>query len=293
MTASDGVTGDKFGCSVSISGDYVILGANQDDDNGLSSGSAYVFTRSGSTWIQQAKILPLYGVTYGYFGNSVSLDGDTAIIGARGDDYNGYWAGSAYIFTRSGTNWTEEQKLLASDGVAYDYFGCSVSIDGEYAIVGVYGADDEKGSAYVFNKPIPILIPDLDCDGSLSWTNVTSGDTVTGSFTVENIGDPESLLDWEIESYPDWGNWTFTSESGIDLLAGETEEIDVEIIAPDEQEETFTGEVVLVNIEDPDDTCVIDVSLATPVSHQSLISLFFEKLAERFPFLALILEVIF
>ncbi|GAI98768.1 unnamed protein product, partial [marine sediment metagenome] len=173
LTASDGVTGDKFGWSVSISGDYAILGANQDDDNGLSSGSAYVFTRSGSTWIQQAKLLPSDGATYDYFGNSVSLDGDTAIIGARGDDDNGDWSGSAYIFTRSGTNWTEEQKLLASDGVAYDYFGCSVSIDGEYAIVGVYGADDDKGSAYVFNKPIPI--PDLDCDGSLSWTNVTSG----------------------------------------------------------------------------------------------------------------------
>jgi len=249
-----------------------------------------VFTRSGSTWIQQAKLLPSDGATYDYFGNSVSLDGDTAIIGARGDDDNGYWAGSAYIFTRSGTNWTEEQKLLASDGVAYDYFGCSVSIDGEYAIVGVYGADDDKGSAYVFNKPIPI--PDLDCDGSLSWTDVTPGSTVTGEFTVSNIGDSGSLLDWEIQSFPDWGDWTFYPESGTGLEEGDTVTIDVEVIAPDEQEETFTGEIKIINSENESDFCIIPVSLATPVSQfqsNQQIPTFLQSIIERYPILRQVL----
>ncbi len=140
----------------------------------------------------------------------------------------------------------------------------------------------------------PPVIPDLDCDGSLSWTEVTPEETVTGTFTVENIGDPLSLLDWEIESYPDWGDWSFDPAGGLDLTpeAGAVT-VTVDVVAPDDPETEFEGEIVLVNSEDPNDICIIDVALATPVSQQSLISLFFEKLAERFPFLALVLEVIF
>ncbi|MFE3846210.1 hypothetical protein ACFL1L_05075, partial [Thermoplasmatota archaeon] len=289
LRASDGAAGDQFGYSVSINGDYAIIGARLDDDNGAYSGSAYVFIRSGTDWTQQAKLLASDGYIGDNFGFSVSIDGDYAIIGARLDDYNGENSGSAYVFIRSGTAWTQQVKLLASDGDAGDYFGGSVSIDGDYAIIGACGDNDNgdgSGSAYVFKKNIP----DLDCDGTLSWTDITPEETVTGTFTVENIGEIGSLLDWEIESYPDWGNWIFTPESGIDLLAGETEEIDVKIIAPDEQEETFTGEVVLVNSEYLDDTCVIDVRLATPVNQQVDIYPLFQRILERFPNAFLILR---
>ena len=99
-------------------------------------------------------------------------------------------------------------------------------------------------------------------------------------------------MDWEIESYPDWGTWSFDPDGGTDLLAGETESISVEVVAPDEEDETFTGEVVLVNSEDPDDTCVIDVSLATPVSQQSSLFLrFLERLIQWFPMLEKILSL--
>ena len=134
----------------------------------------------------------------------------------------------------------------------------------------------------------PFYEPDLDCSGTLSWTDVGPGDTVEGSFNVENIGDPLSLLDWEIESYPDWGTWSFDPESGIDLEEGDTVAIDVEVVAPDIEEETFTGEVVLVNSENPDDICTIDVSLATPVSQfqsNQQILRFMQGLLERFPIL--------
>ncbi len=142
--------------------------------------------------------------------------------------------------------------------------------------------------------PPPPKVPDLDCAGSLSWTEVTPEETVTGTFTVENIGDPLSLLDWEIESYPDWGTFTFDPDGGLDLTpeAGAVT-VTVDVVAPEDPETNFTGEIVLVNSEDPDDICIIDVALATPVSQQSLIFQFFEMLAERFPFLALVLEVIF
>lgn len=83
-----------------------------------------------------------------------------------------------------------------------------------------------------------------------------------------NIGEPDSLLDWEIESYPDpdWGTWSFNPDNGTDLLQGDSILINVEVISPDEEEMTFTGEIVLVNSENSEDTCTIDVSLVTPVS---------------------------
>ncbi|MGI9255302.1 MAG: FG-GAP repeat protein, partial [Salinispira sp.] len=72
---------------------------------GTQSGSAYIFTRSGSTWTQQAKLLASDGDGGDYFGCSVAMDGNTTIVGAYGDNDNGTWSGSAYIFTRSGSSW--------------------------------------------------------------------------------------------------------------------------------------------------------------------------------------------
>ena len=266
LLALDGASGDLFGWSVSIDNDYAIIGAPNDNESALMGGSAYVFTRSGTIWMQQSKLLASDGEFADQFGQSVSIDADYAIIGAPYDDNIGSNSGSAYVFTRSGTAWTQEVKLLASDGAADDNFGGSVSIDGYYAIVGASWDDNvdyNAGSAYVFKK----ISPDLDCSGTLSWTDVKPGDTVTGSITVENIGDLDSLLDWEIQSYPDWGTWTFDPDSGNDLGEGESIDIDIEVVAPNEEEATFTGEVVLVNTEDSTDNCTIDVSLATPLSH--------------------------
>ena len=93
LNASDGATDDRFGRSVSLDGDTVLIGA-ADDDNGDDSGSVYVFTRMGTTWTQQAKLLPSDGAKDDRFGFSVSLDGDTALIGAFGDDDNVGGAGS-------------------------------------------------------------------------------------------------------------------------------------------------------------------------------------------------------
>lgn len=112
--------------------------------------------------------------------------------------------------------------------------------------------------------------PDLFCDGDFNWNDVKPGETVTGFITVENVGDPDSLLDWEVESYPDWGTWSFNPNNGFDLLAGDSVTIDVEVVAPNEEEKEFTGEIVLVNIENNSDICTIQVSLVTPVSQQHI-----------------------
>jgi len=110
--------------------------------------------------------------------------------------------------------------------------------------------------------------PDLDCEGDLDWVDVTTGETVTGSFTVENIGATGSELNWEIESYPDWGTWTFTPDSGTGLKPEDgAVTVNVEVVAPGDRETEFTGSVKIVNIDDTADYCTIDASLVTPVSH--------------------------
>ncbi|PNX48549.1 MAG: hypothetical protein BV457_03480 [Thermoplasmata archaeon M9B1D] len=151
LTASDGEESDYFGRSVSLSSDTALIGARGNDDKG----SAYVFTRSGNTWLEQAKLTASDGATDDVFGYSVSLSGDTALIGAYGDDDNGYASGSAYVFTRSGNTWLEQAKLTASDGASYDVFGYSVSLSGDAALIGApYQTDVEPylGAVYVFAK---------------------------------------------------------------------------------------------------------------------------------------------
>jgi len=155
LLASDGTEDDFFGCSVSISGDYAIIGAQNDDDNGENSGSVYVFQREETTWFQQTKLTAVDGAENDCFGFSVSISGNYTVVGAPYDDDNESGSGSAYIFIRTGTNWFQYAKLLASDGAHLDFFGCSVSISGNYAVIGAYGDDDNditSGSAYVFYK---------------------------------------------------------------------------------------------------------------------------------------------
>ena len=154
LTASDGAAGDWFGYFVSVSGDTAVAGAVFDDDNGGNSGSAYVFVRSGAIWREQQKLRATDGAVDDQFGYSVSVSGDTAIVGANQDDDNGGDSGSAYVFVRSGVVWSEEQKLTAPDGAAGDNFGCSVSVSGDTAVVGAFFDDDNggnSGSAYFFD----------------------------------------------------------------------------------------------------------------------------------------------
>jgi CSLREA domain-containing protein len=156
LLASDGAASDNFGNSVALSGDTAVVGASRDDTaGGADAGSAYVFTRSGSTWSQQQQLLAGDGASGDGFGQATAVDGDTAVVGAYLDDTaGGTNAGSAYVFTRSGSTWSQQQQLLAPDGAANDVFGVAVALSGDTALVGAelhgtaLGAD--SGSAYVF-----------------------------------------------------------------------------------------------------------------------------------------------
>jgi hypothetical protein len=170
--ASDRATDDQFGIAVSISGDYAIVGAYSEDhdpsggNNLPNAGSAYLFHYNGTNWYQQQKIVPSDRDYEDRFGVSVAISGDFAIVGTYGEDEDSlggnsvYEAGSAYLFHRIDTVWTEQQKIVASDRGEYDYFGNSVSISGNYAIVGAYGECHDTtgtdslynaGSAYIFH----------------------------------------------------------------------------------------------------------------------------------------------
>jgi len=186
LITSDGLANDRFGYSVCISGNYAIVGAPYDDDGGTDSGSAYIFRRSGTSWTQQAKLTAPDGATEDLFGTAVSISGDYAIVGVHYDDDRGDASGSAYIFRRSGTSWLPQAKLTASDGSAYDEFGCSVSISGDYAIVGAIRGDSrglECGCAYIFirsgttwTQQAKLVAPDAEADDKFGFSVSINGD---------------------------------------------------------------------------------------------------------------------
>ncbi len=150
LTASDAALEDAFGGSVSIDGDTTVVGAGWKDSF---IGAAYVYTRTGTTWTQQAKITASDGTNGDEFGTAVSLSGDNIVVGAR---FVNVWTGAAYIFQRTGTSWTQEQRINASDGTYFDQFAWSVGIDQNYVICGAPGEPSPYvGSAYIFMKPIP------------------------------------------------------------------------------------------------------------------------------------------
>ena len=164
IVANDREAYDRFGQSVAISGNYAIVGAHNEDPS--NKGAAYIFEKdTDGSWNQVQKIVASDRARMDFFGESVAIDGNYAIVGAYGKDIDGQSnAGSAYIFERNtdGTwNQNETQKIVASAEPASDNFGSSVAISGNYAIVGANGDDTRRGSAYIFEK---------DTDGS--WNEV-------------------------------------------------------------------------------------------------------------------------
>lgn len=157
LVAGDAASTDYFGDSVAISADTVVVGATEDANGAnIQQGSAYVFTRTGTAWSQQAKLTAGDGTAFDYFGFSVTVDANTAVIGTLQDVGPNFQQGSAYVFVRSGTTWTQQQKLLAGDGSANDSFGNSVFILGDTVMIGAAGdtngANVRQGSAYLYTR---------------------------------------------------------------------------------------------------------------------------------------------
>jgi hypothetical protein len=182
LTASDGAAEDRFGYAVAISGDNLVVGAYQDDDQDADSGSAYVFSRNqggADNWGQVKKLTASDGAAEDHFGQSVAVAGDVLVVGAYRDDDHGTDSGAAYVFDRNrggADNWGQVEKVTASDGAAGDYFGSAVSASGDDITLGARLDDDygtDSGSAYVFVRN---LAPVADAGAPQT---VDRGDLVT------------------------------------------------------------------------------------------------------------------
>jgi len=226
LTASDAATGDRFANAVALDANTALIGAYRDDDNGYNSGSAYVFVRDGDEWSEQAKLLAGDGAVGDRFARSVAVSGDTILVGAPWDDHNlddgdrdndKINSGSAYVFVRSGTKWSQQAKLLASDGNTEEEFGISVALDGDTALVGTYGDENPVNEENTNNLLPPNLVefdladidtPDIekllgDSGNSLTGVDYYFGSAyvfVRGGTTwneqVKLRGEPVEVTDW-------------------------------------------------------------------------------------------------
>ncbi len=152
LTASDGDASDIFGFSVSIDGELVLIGARDDENDGVSqSGSAYVFRHDGKEWVEDAKLTDPNGKELDLLGQSVAIRGDLALVGAHGNDDAGLGTGAAFIFRfdRTARDWSLEQQLQAFDAQWAAWFGFSVSLADNLALVGAPQLDSQIGAAYV------------------------------------------------------------------------------------------------------------------------------------------------
>jgi len=199
-SASDGDVNDNFGHSVSIFGGNAIVGAPLDDTGGnVDQGSAYIFEYDllTATWTEEAKLTAWDGEASDKFGTSVSISigglsaGNYAIVGSRLDNiYSNVNQGSAYIYKLILSSWTQEAKITASDGTVSDQFGSSVSISGEYVIVGAplddIGSNSDQGSAYIFKRNDGIWTEQAKLTATDGGANDEFGVSVsfTGDFTI-------------------------------------------------------------------------------------------------------------
>ncbi len=144
LTASDGLAGDQFGCSVTIDGDFAIVGAQR---RSASAGGAYVFVTSDGIWSELSVLNASHGAAGDLFGSSASISGGTAVIGASGRRSG---AGAAYVFLGSWTIWFQSALITASDGLPGDHFGASVALDGTTALIAAPARASSAGAVYVF-----------------------------------------------------------------------------------------------------------------------------------------------
>ena len=141
----DSERGDRFGSSVSLFENHLLVGAVGVDDKAASGGGAYIFHNSNNEWRQEAKLLADDGQWNDNLGWSAALSGNFAVLGSAGNDANGDDAGAAYVFHKQDGDWVQKTKLLASNGVADDRFGRAVAILHDEVIVGAYRNDNKNG----------------------------------------------------------------------------------------------------------------------------------------------------
>jgi hypothetical protein len=193
----DGEGNDRFGTSVSISGDTAVVGTNN-SRSGF--GTARVFRRTGSAWAQEAKLTDPEATNSDYFGYQVAISGDTVIVAAQGKNSE---QGAVLVFTRSGTTWSQEAVLEADDAEPSGIFGRSLAIAGDTVVVAARTVSTETGAVYVFTRTgttwtqqAKLAAPDARAYDSFGRSVAVAGDTLAvGSpgISGDGIGSPGSV----------------------------------------------------------------------------------------------------
>lgn len=227
LKASNTGADDRFGISVAISGNTIVVGANGEssgsnfingnaaDDSALAAGAAYVFARSGELWSQQAYLKAANSETVDNFGANVAVSGDTVLVSATGEDSNAtvvngdaadnnaFFAGAVYVFVRDGTAWTQQAYLKAANAEASDQFGSSLGISGNTVVIGAVGEDSDAtgvngdaannatsgfGAAYVFVRNGTVWTQQAYLKGAEAYLNVLFGFSVAVSGETIVVG---------------------------------------------------------------------------------------------------------
>lgn len=226
LVAGDAGSADRFGWSVSLSGDRALVGAYLDDDAGDRSGSAYVFDRDAGSglWSQTDKLTANDSAARDEFGYSVSLSGDRALVGAPVDDFS---RGAAYLFGRDPATglWPQSAKLLVADGEFGDNFGWSVSVSGSRALIGAVGDNNDSGSAYILILPtfsVGGMISGLSGSGLMLQNSGVDDLPVTavGAFTFPGLLADGQAYDVSVVSQPTGPNQTCSVSNGSGTVAG-------------------------------------------------------------------------
>lgn len=177
-----------------VSGDYMIVGAT-DNEGGVSAGAAHIFKKVNSAWIYDCKLIASDAASGDLFGMSVAIDGDYAVVGASYNDDSGQSSGSAYVFHRTESGWTEQAKLTASDAAEYHEFGGRVTIHGDY--IGVGATWLAANAVYVFVRSSEVWTEQQKLPGGYNHTNDGSrivigshryNDDYGGAFVFERSG---------------------------------------------------------------------------------------------------------
>jgi hypothetical protein len=155
LTASDGQSLARFGLSVAMNDDTIVVGADGDSELGFFSGAVYVFTLDGSNWIQQQKLHAQDARAGASFGFHLAMSGDTVVVGAPQDQVGTHTLGAAYVFTRRSQGWLQDRKLVAKDSDVFDGFGLRVAVSEDTIAVGSVFDHEAAlfgGAAYVYKR---------------------------------------------------------------------------------------------------------------------------------------------
>jgi hypothetical protein len=193
LTASDGEAGDRFGSSLSVHENSIIVGAPFERPNPLAYGAAYAFRWNPAidSWVEEKKLLPSDTTGFLVFGISVSVFGNTAIVGAPNE---GFPHGAAYVFQRSGADWRQTAKLSPSDSASFDRFAWSVAVSDGVGVVGAFPSQSVRRHAYLFKG----ICDDFDGDRECNTVDICPA--TPAEVVVDNRGRPQSDMDEDCDT---------------------------------------------------------------------------------------------